>query len=105
MAVGGVFYGERGNGLIGQLQRNEYVRYAREIARRGGRVFVLTGTASMFRADALMAVADARGYLIPGDTGQVYDTAALTEDNELTIALKSFGATMGSPPSAASSPS
>ena len=45
MAVGGVFYGERGSGLIEQLQRNEYVRYAREIARRGGQVFVLTGTA------------------------------------------------------------
>ena len=27
MAVGGVFYGERGSGLIGQLQRNEYTRY------------------------------------------------------------------------------
>jgi len=27
MAVGGVFYGERGSGLVGQLQRNEYTRY------------------------------------------------------------------------------
>ena len=98
MAVGGVFYGERGSGLIEQLQRNEYVRYAREIARRGGQVFVLTGTAGVFRAYALKAVADARGYLIPGDTGQVYDTAAMTEDNELTIALKSLGAKMCSPP-------
>ena len=98
MAVGGVFYGEPGGGLIEQLQRNEYVRYAREIARRGGEVFVLTGTAGLFRAYALKAVADARGHLIPGDTGQVYDTAAMTEDNELTIALKSLGAKMCSPP-------
>ena len=52
----------------------------------------------MFRAYALKAVADARGYLIPGDAGQVYDTAAMTEDNELTIALKSLGAKMCSPP-------
>ena len=29
MAVGGVFYGEPGGGLIEQLQRNEYVRYQR----------------------------------------------------------------------------
>ncbi|WP_319432521.1 glycosyltransferase [Mycobacterium sp. RTGN5] len=97
MAVGGVFYGEQDRGLIQQLQRNEYVRYAREIGRRGGRVFVLSGTAGVFRAYALKAVADARGTLIPGVAGQVYDTAAMTEDNELTIALKSLGAEMRSP--------
>ena len=35
---------------------------------------------------------------IPGRPGDVYDTHALTEDNELTIALKSLGALMVSPP-------
>ena len=30
--------------------------------------------------------------LIPGTRGQVYDTLALTEDNELTLALKTLGA-------------
>ena len=34
MAVGGLFYGEEGRGLLGQFQRNEYTRYAREIKRR-----------------------------------------------------------------------
>ena len=29
IAVGGVFYGEPGAGLVGQLQRNEYTRYQR----------------------------------------------------------------------------
>ena len=29
IAVGGVFYGEDGSGLVGQLQRNEYTRYQR----------------------------------------------------------------------------
>ena len=61
IAVGGVFYGEEGAGLVGQLQRNEYTRYQRYISRRLGRVFVLTGTASPFRGYALQAVADARG--------------------------------------------
>jgi len=89
-AVGGVFYGEDGQGLIGQFQRNEYTRYSLQIRSRHGRVFVLTGTATMFRADALLDVAAARGVFIPGDTGNVYDTAALTEDNELTLALKSL---------------
>ena len=97
MAVGGVFYGEEGHGLIGQFQRNEYIRYGREIRRRRGKVFVLTGTASLFRPRALRAVAAHRGHAIPGVTGDVYDTAALTEDNELTIALKTLGGLMVSP--------
>ena len=97
IAVGGVFYGEGGSGLVGQLQRNEYTRYQRDISRRKGRVFVLTGTASLFRAYALKAVADSRGTLLPGDPGQVYDTLALTEDNEMTLSLKTLGAKMVSP--------
>lgn len=97
-AVGGLFSGEEGHGLIGQFQRNEYIRYSREISRRRGRVFVLTGTATVFRARALATVAESRSMTIPGITGNVYDTSALTEDNELTIALKSLGALMISPP-------
>ena len=97
MAVGGLFSGEEGHGMLGQFQRNEYTRYSRVIRRRKGRVFVLTGTSSMFRPTALRAVAASRGVTIPGVPGDVYDTIALTEDNELTIALKSLGAVMVSP--------
>ncbi|CAH0193510.1 Poly-beta-1,6-N-acetyl-D-glucosamine synthase [Arthrobacter sp. Bi26] len=97
MAVGGLFYGEEGHGVLGQFQRNEYLRYGREIKRRRGRVFVLTGTASLFRPVALRTIAEQRGDSLPGTKGDVYDTAALTEDNELTIALKSLGALMISP--------
>ena len=97
IAVGGVFYGEEGSGLVGQLQRNEYTRYQRYISRRRGKVFVLTGTASVFRAYALKTVADSRGELLPGDPGRVYDTLAMTEDNEMTLALKTLGAKMISP--------
>lgn len=96
-AIGGLYSGEEGKGLLGQLQRNEYTRYTREISRRRGRVFVLTGTASIFRSGSLREVAAARGSTIPGIYGDVYDTAALTEDNELTIALKSLGGLMMSP--------
>jgi poly-beta-1,6-N-acetyl-D-glucosamine synthase len=97
MAIGGLFYGDEGAGLLGQFQRNEYSRYSRDIRRRRGRVFVLTGTASIFRPAALRTVAQSRGTSLPGVPGDVYDTAALTEDNELTIALKSLGALMISP--------
>ncbi|MDQ4052918.1 MAG: glycosyltransferase family 2 protein [Actinomycetota bacterium] len=97
MAIGGLFYGEEGKGLLGQFQRNEYIRYAREMRRRRGRVFVLTGTASLFRPRALRTVAVERGRTLPGVPGDVYDTVALTEDNELTLALKTLGALMVSP--------
>jgi cellulose synthase/poly-beta-1,6-N-acetylglucosamine synthase-like glycosyltransferase len=97
MAVGGLFLGEEGHGLLGQLQRNEYARYTREIERRRGKVFVLTGTATVFRPAALRVVAASRGTLLPGVHGDVYDTLALTEDNELTIAIKTLGGLIVSP--------
>jgi biofilm PGA synthesis N-glycosyltransferase PgaC len=97
LAVGGLFYGEEGGGVIGQFQRNEYVRYSRDLRRRQGKVFVLTGTASLFRPVALRTVAEQRGKILPGPRGEVYDTVALTEDNELTLALKSLGGLMISP--------
>jgi biofilm PGA synthesis N-glycosyltransferase PgaC len=97
MSVGGLFYGEGKTGLLAQFQRNEYIRYSRELERRRGRVYVLTGTASIFRSGALRGVAGARGNLLPGVPGEVYDTAALTEDNELTLALKTLGGLMCSP--------
>jgi hypothetical protein len=90
-AVGGVFLGYPLRGFLAHLQNNEYVRYAREIARRKGRADVLTGTATLFSAKALRAVERARssGQLPPG-TG-IYGVDALTEDNELTLALKHVG--------------
>ncbi|TWD84061.1 cellulose synthase/poly-beta-1,6-N-acetylglucosamine synthase-like glycosyltransferase [Kribbella amoyensis] len=90
-AVGGVFWGEAGAGLIGALQRNEYARYAREIDRRRGRAHVLTGTATLHRVDVLRQIAATRGRTLPGPAGKVYDTTALTEDNEITLAIKTLG--------------
>jgi hypothetical protein len=49
IAVGGVFYGEEGGGLVGQSQRNEYTRYQRYISRRLGKVFVLGLTRATLR--------------------------------------------------------
>ncbi|MGY1686371.1 MULTISPECIES: glycosyltransferase family 2 protein [unclassified Geodermatophilus] len=95
-AAGGLFYGHPGAGLLGQLQRNEYLRYSRDVSRTG-RVMVLTGTGTLFRVRALREVAAARGTTLPGREGQVYDTLALTEDNELTLALKTLGWRMTSP--------
>lgn len=90
-AVGGIFLGDDGGGLVGALQRNEYARYARDVARKKGRAMVLTGTATLFRVHVLREVAAARGEGLPGVPGRVYDTAALTEDNEITLAVKTLG--------------
>lgn len=97
MAIGGLFYGEEGKGLIGQFQRNEYARYGRDLQRRRGRVFVLTGTATAFRPRALRTIADERGKMLPGVPGDVYDTLVLTEDNEITLAIKTLGGLVISP--------
>jgi cellulose synthase/poly-beta-1,6-N-acetylglucosamine synthase-like glycosyltransferase len=97
MAIGGIFKGYPGDGLLGLFQRNEYDRYEQKINRRRGQVFVLTGTSTMFRSIALKTVAESRGTVIKGIKGDVYDTLSLTEDNELTLALKTLGALMESP--------
>lgn len=90
-AVGGNFRGAAGGGLCGAFQRNEYVRYARDTARKQGKVLCLTGTACLFRVAALRDVLTARGNgQLPAADG-VYDTRVLTEDNELTLALKHRG--------------
>lgn len=86
-AIGGVFLGGTPTSLIEQAQCNEYARYAREID-RVQRVMVLTGTAALIRVEALRDVAEHRGSVLPGVHGDVYDRSALTEDMELTLALK-----------------
>jgi cellulose synthase/poly-beta-1,6-N-acetylglucosamine synthase-like glycosyltransferase len=90
-AVGGIFLGYPVHGFVVNIQDNEYLRYARDIQRRKGRADVLTGVATLFSARALRAVEHARstGQLPPG-TG-IYDVNALTEDNEMTLALKHVG--------------
>lgn len=89
-AVCGVFLGESGSGLIGQFQRNEYFRYARQVGRRN-QTPVLSGTGTLFRVRALREIARERGKRLPGRPGQCYTTISITEDNEITLALKTIG--------------
>ncbi|WP_217237889.1 glycosyltransferase family 2 protein [Streptomyces sp. AC555_RSS877] len=90
-AVGGNFRGRSGGRLCGTFQRNEFARYARDTARKHGKVLCLTGTACLFKVESLKGVLAARMIgRLPAADG-VYDTKALTEDNELTLALKHLG--------------
>jgi biofilm PGA synthesis N-glycosyltransferase PgaC len=89
--VGGIFLGYPVKGFLAHIQNNEYVRYAHEIRRRKGRADVLTGTATLFSVRALRDVQRARSSgQLPAGTG-ICDVEALTEDNELTLALKHLG--------------
>lgn len=91
-AAGGLFMAARRSNLVEYLQGNEYIRYSREVSRSKKQAKVVTGTGALFRARALQQVAEARRTgVIPGSREQVYDTLALTEDNELTLALKTLG--------------
>lgn len=97
-AVGGVFVGDAPRGYLQQCQANEYERYATQIDVTR-RTSVLTGTAALLRRDALDAVARARGDRLPGTRGDVYDRTAITEDSELTLALRTLGFGLASPAS------
>jgi cellulose synthase/poly-beta-1,6-N-acetylglucosamine synthase-like glycosyltransferase len=89
-AVCGVFLGEPGAGLVGQVQRNEYYRYARIMQRRW-QALVLSGTGTLFRVGVLRQIAASRGAGLPGICGQCYNQDSITEDNEITLAVKTLG--------------
>jgi cellulose synthase/poly-beta-1,6-N-acetylglucosamine synthase-like glycosyltransferase len=109
--IGGTFRGREGEhprrgGLAGVADRwveaaqaNEYARYARDVRRKDGDVLVLTGTATLFNVAALRDVVAQRAEgRIPSRGGtKVYDTEVLTEDNELTFALRHIGWKVRSP--------
>ncbi len=89
-AVGGVFQAESSPTLLTRFQENEYIRYAREIARGKADAKVLTGTATMLKAGILRKVYAARlRKALPGEG--FYNQKALCEDFELTVALKTLG--------------
>jgi len=90
--AGGVcatFYGKEGGGWLGFLQRLEYARFARSLARKGGQTFVLSGTATLFPVRNLRELERYRGFL--------YDRTALIEDYEISLALRHRGRKMYAP--------
>lgn len=88
--VSGTYTGEDGPGLLRQLQRNEFARASR-LVRRRYELWVLSGTGTMFRAPVLREVARERGRRLPGTPGEYYDSSSITEDYEITLALKTLG--------------
>jgi cellulose synthase/poly-beta-1,6-N-acetylglucosamine synthase-like glycosyltransferase len=82
-----------GKSLLRIIQENEFARDGRIIDRRGNRTRIVVGTSALFPVATLRAVISAReNGTLPGPrSGDVYSTASITEDYELTLALKTLG--------------
>ncbi|TLP77466.1 glycosyltransferase [Nesterenkonia sphaerica] len=87
-AAGAVFRGHRPTSYLEVCQYLEWSRYGEE-ARRKGKTFVLSGTAALIRWEALEDVRRV--------TGRWYSEDSITEDMEITLALKSAGWELRSP--------
>jgi poly-beta-1,6-N-acetyl-D-glucosamine synthase len=88
--VCGTYTGETTPGVLGQLQRNEFIRATRLVPRRAT-LWVLSGTGTMFRVPVIREVARERGRRLPGTHGEYYSSSSITEDYEITLALKTLG--------------
>ena len=77
--------------LLEQAQAIEYAKGTRLMSRKQGRVHVLSGAATIFPAATLQRVADSRGSELPGPRGSLFLEDSLTEDYELTLAIRKLG--------------
>lgn len=77
--------------LLELAQGVEYARGTRQVGRKQGRVHVLAGAATIVRVEVLRRIAGARGTALPGTPGELYIEDSLTEDYELTLAVRSLG--------------
>jgi cellulose synthase/poly-beta-1,6-N-acetylglucosamine synthase-like glycosyltransferase len=82
------------------IQENEFARDGRSINRHRNRTRIVVGTSALFRVSTLRAVlhARARGDLPGARAAEVYSVESITEDYELTLALKTLGFVTLSPP-------
>jgi poly-beta-1,6-N-acetyl-D-glucosamine synthase len=91
-AVGGTYLGKRENGLVPQLQINEFIRASRLQHRKHlTSIWCLSGTGTMSRASMLREIAASRGGRLPGFHGQYYREDSWTEDFCITLAARTLG--------------
>lgn len=89
--VSGCIVARTPTNFIERAQAIEYARGTRLMGRKGGKVHVLSGAAALFPVHAFRAIAAARGKSLPGAAGTVYMEDSLTEDYELTLAIRHLG--------------
>jgi cellulose synthase/poly-beta-1,6-N-acetylglucosamine synthase-like glycosyltransferase len=92
-AISAAYVGKDKPGFLPMLQRIEYSHERRRVARRQARVTCLSGTAAMFTMAALRHLLDERGKAVPGQAAkpEAYLSVSLTEDFEITLAMKAIG--------------
>ncbi len=86
--------------MIRIVQENEFARDGRSIDRRRQRTRIVVGTSALFKVSTLRAIitARARGDLPGARAAAVFSVDSITEDYELTLALKTLGFKTFSPP-------
>lgn len=89
--LSGAIVGRKATNTIETIQAIEYARGTRLMGRKKGKVHVLSGAATIFPVAAFRAVAAARGSVLPGKKGQYFTEDSLTEDYELTLAIRTLG--------------
>ena len=89
----GTYHGRKGGGYVGWCQRNEFARWGFDNRKEHGHTVILSGAASVFRVSALRTVVAARANGSLGGDG-VYDSNTITEDFELSLALRTTGSTI-----------
>jgi biofilm PGA synthesis N-glycosyltransferase PgaC len=89
-----------GASLLRIVQENEFSRDGRTIDRRRNRTRIVVGTSALFRVSILREIIAARvsGKLPGPRSAEVFSVQSITEDYELTLALKTLGFQTVSPP-------
>ncbi len=92
-AVSAAYIGKKKPGFLPMMQRIEYAHERRRVARRKARVTCLSGTAAVFTMGALRHLLRERGKTVPGraEKPEAYLSVSLTEDFEITLALRTIG--------------
>lgn len=91
--LSGAIVARETSNFVETAQAIEYARGTRQMSRAGGRVHVLSGACAIFPVHVLRRVAAARGTELPGEPGTWFMEDSLTEDYELTLAIKKLGFT------------
>lgn len=89
--LSGAIVARKATNTLETIQAIEYARGTRLMGRKKGKVHVLSGAATIIPVATFRAVAGARGSVLPGPQGQFYMEDSLTEDYELTLAIRKLG--------------
>lgn len=89
--LSGAIVARETSNFVETAQAIEYARGTRQMSRANGKVHVLSGACTIFPVQALRRIAAARGTDLPGEPGTWFMEDSLTEDYELTLAIKKLG--------------